>query len=147
MSLAKLVLSGSLVAGGLVLGAFTLHGYLDPQWTQKQAQAVKIKVPEPVAEAPSINAFHGRTQFVAAAPQEAPLPPPAVKVSAKADAKPADVAGADPEAAAKAAARKRRAEARKKLEQKKLAEKAEREKMEKAKQKPQQATFKWPWNW
>ena len=40
MSSARLCLAGLLVAGGLILGAFTLHGYFDPQWAQKQAQAV-----------------------------------------------------------------------------------------------------------
>jgi hypothetical protein len=58
MSLAKLFLSGLLVAGGLILGAFTLHGYFDPHWAQKQAQAAGLR------EAKAINTFQGRSRFV-----------------------------------------------------------------------------------
>ena len=36
MSLVRLFLSGVLIAGGLILGAFTLHGYLDPDWAQRR---------------------------------------------------------------------------------------------------------------
>ena len=43
MSLARLFVSGLLVAGGLILGAFTLHGYLDPQWAQRQALAASAE--------------------------------------------------------------------------------------------------------
>ena len=67
MSLFKLFLSGLLVAGGLILGAFTLHGYLDPQWAQRQAQAqaASVKPPEPAPDTPSVNAFQDRSKFVA----------------------------------------------------------------------------------
>ena len=129
MSSAKLLLSGSLVAGGLILGAFTLHGYFDPQWLQRQVQAT------------SPRAFQSRSHPVAttAAPQDMAAQPQDVKASARPDAKSADAKAA----AARAAARRKLAE--KKRAEKERAEKAE--KIAKAKQQPQQATFQWPWKW
>ena len=55
MSLARLFVSGLLVAGGLILGAFTLHGYLDPQWAQRQALAASAgeRPKEPRAAEPA----------------------------------------------------------------------------------------------
>ena len=142
MSLAKLLLSGFLVAGGLILGAFTLHGYFDPQWLQRQAQATKPR--EPAQEPKSINAFQSRSRFVTtpATAQDTAAQPQVVKASARPDAKSAEAADAKA-AAARAAARRKLAE--KKKAEKEQAEKAE--KIAKAKQQPQQATFQWPWNW
>ena len=36
MAIARLLIAGVMVAGGLVLGAFAALGYLDPNWTQNQ---------------------------------------------------------------------------------------------------------------
>jgi hypothetical protein len=109
MSLFKLFLSGLLVAGGLILGAFTLHGYLDPQWAQRQAQAASVKPPEPAPDASSVNAFQDRSKFVARSEPPPPVvkapavAPPVVKASARPDA-------ADAKAAAKPAPKKKDAE-------------------------------------
>ena len=78
MSLAKLFLSGLLVAGGLILGAFTLHGYFDPQWAQKQALAASAG--ERPSEPRAINTFQGSSRFVSSRAEQ-PSPgtrPPAV---------------------------------------------------------------------
>jgi hypothetical protein len=40
MSVAKLLLSGLLVASGLILGAFTLHAWLAPEWEVQASAAV-----------------------------------------------------------------------------------------------------------
>ena len=141
MSSARLLLSGFLVAGGLILGAFTLHGYFDPQWAQKQGNAASAH--ETPQEPKAIAAFQTRTKFVASPEPAAQLQ--VVKATAKGDAKPADVLADDASAAAaKAAASKKRAEARKRQaeKEKRLAE-AEKAKIDKAKQPPQQSTFSW----
>jgi hypothetical protein len=57
-----MLLSGILVACGLVLGAFTLHGYFDPHWLQNQLVAASTR--ERSARPETINAFHGRSRFV-----------------------------------------------------------------------------------
>lgn len=62
MSLIKLFLSGLLIAGGLILGAFTLHGYFDPQWAQKQMQAAGPREVKPAVQ--SINSVQTRNRFV-----------------------------------------------------------------------------------
>lgn len=140
MSLFKLFLSGLLVAGGLILGAFTLHGYFDPQWAQKQAQAAKAGPAERPQDAAAINAFQGRAKkFETTTRAEVPAPEAKVQpVSAsvvKAPARP-DVGTADPKSAqAKATAK---AEAKKKAaERPPPADKA------KTAQQPQQASFEW----
>jgi len=145
MSSARLLLSGFLVAGGLILGAFTLHGYFDPQWPQKQGSVASPR--ETPQEPKAIAAFQTRTKFVASPDPAAQLQ--VVKATAQPDAKPADVLADDASAAAtKAAARKKQAEATKRQadKEKRLAE-AEKAKIEKAKQQPQQATLAWLWNW
>lgn len=109
MSLAKLFLSGLLVAGGLILGAFTLHGYLDPQWAQNQAQAAGT---HEGSQAPkSVNVFHNRSRFVsrsetAATPRDRP-PAATAAVITPAVAKSADV---KPTTATKPAVKKKVAE-------------------------------------
>jgi hypothetical protein len=46
MSVAKLLLSGLLVASGLILGAFTLHAWFAPEW---QVQALPApRTPQPI---------------------------------------------------------------------------------------------------
>lgn len=70
MSLLKLFLSGLLIAGGLILGAFTLHGYFDPQWAQKQQmQAAVPREPQPVVK--SINSIQTRNRFVSSRNEQA----------------------------------------------------------------------------
>ena len=123
MSLARLFLSGLLVAGGLILGAFALHGYFDPNWAQRQMQAATGRP----AESPVISTFKGRDRFVAGrAEPSRPTAHPIVKASVTtADARP------DAKPPVKVAARKKTAD-------------KEKEK-EKAK-RPQQASVQWPWN-
>jgi hypothetical protein len=119
MSLARLFVSGLLIAGGLILGAFTLHGYLDPQWAQRQALAAGAG--ERPREPRAINTFEGRSRFVSsraepANPSTRPLAATTTNTIVKAsDARPA----------AKAPMKKKVAE--------------------KPKQPPQQASV-WPWN-
>jgi hypothetical protein len=96
MSLLKLFLSGLLIAGGLILGAFTLHGYFDPQWAQKQQmQAAVPREPQPAAQ--SINSIQTRNRFVSSRGEQAnagdrqPAPTPvAVSPTPGTTAKPAD---------------------------------------------------------
>jgi hypothetical protein len=139
MSVAKLLLSGLLAASGLLLGAFTLHGYFDPQWAVQQMQA---GAREPVLEAKSVNALDGGGFKATVHPAGTGASQPPVKAGAKADAKPPGA-----EADAKAADEKaRKPPIARKLAEKRRAEQAQ--KAEKAKQPPQQTTtFQWPWNW
>lgn len=128
MPLAKLFLSGLLIAGGLMLGAFTLHGYFDPQWAQRQAQ---------VQSSPkAINTFEGRSRFVSSRGESAN---PAARSSTTsavsavrplaATTGPANIVKAvDTKAAVKGPVKK------------KVAEKPER-----PKKPPEQASV-WPWN-
>ena len=118
MSLAKLFLSGLLIAGGLILGAFTLHGYFDPQWGQRQALAAGAR------EAKASNTFQGRSRFVASRAEQ---PGTGAKVQAVAAHGTSAVVKADTRTAAKPAPAK-----------KKVAEKT--------KPPPQQASAQWPWN-
>jgi hypothetical protein len=120
MSLGKLFLSGLLIAGGLILAAFTLHGYFDPQWAQRQAQAAGAR--ERPKELKAINTFQGRSRFVASRPEQ-PSPgarPPAVAANPNAFVK-----AADTKSAVKSPVKKKVAE--------------------KPKPQPQQASV-WPWN-
>jgi hypothetical protein len=136
MSSLRLLLSGSLVASGLILGAFTLQGAFDPQWRQKQVQAAGR--PE-TPNGPKVNAFQTRTQFAGGGRDGQDAAPKAVKAGARPEAKPADTMTAEEKAA--------RAAARRKLAEKRRAERAEKERAAKAKPQPQQATLQWPWNW
>jgi hypothetical protein len=128
MSSARLCLAGLLVAGGLILGAFTLHGYFDPQWAQKQAQAASLREPS-VSMAKAVNAFRQqrRNRFVAAQGGE---PKSVIKRRAPASAAPAPVKAAIKTGDAREAAKKRPAH--------RAAEKP------KPQPEPQQAAFKWP---
>lgn len=119
MSLARLFVSGLLVAGGLILGAFTLHGYFDPQWAQRQALAASAG--ERPKESRAINTFQGRSRFVASRAEPAS---PSTRPSA-ATTSPAIVKASDTRPVAKAPAKKKVAE--------------------KPKTPPQQASV-WPWN-
>jgi hypothetical protein len=124
MSLGKLFLSGLLIAGGLILAAFTLHGYFDPQWAQRQAQAAGAR--ERPKELKAINTFQGRSRFVASRPEQ-PSPgarPPAATPAVAANPN-AFVKAADTKPAVKSPVKKKVAE--------------------KPKPQPQQASV-WPWN-
>lgn len=131
MSLAKLFLSGLLIAGGLMLGAFTLHGYFDPQWAQRQAQIQSAAGRRTAPKA--INTFEGRSRFVSSRGASAnPAARPgasavsAVRPLAATNGPTAVVKAADTKAAVKGPVKK------------KVAEKPK-------KPPPQQASV-WPWN-
>jgi hypothetical protein len=134
MSVAKLLLSGLLVANGLILGAFTLHGYFDPQWLERQAAAAGQRSPAGVPKWTTSVEDRGRVMSIVS---EGKGPSQPAKAAPKADTKPPSQADADAEKA-------RRRLAAKKLADKRKAEEAQ--KAEKAKGS-QQATFQWPWNW
>lgn len=119
MSLARLFVSGLFVAGGLILGAFTLHGYLDPQWAQRQALAAGAG--EGPKERRAINTFQGRSRFVSSRAEPAS---PSTRPSA-ATTSPAIAKASDTRPVAKAPAKKKVAE--------------------KPKPPPQQASV-FPWN-
>lgn len=124
MSVLRMFLAGLLVAGGIILGAFTLNGYLDPRWHQQQMQAMQAR--EQAGDPASINTFHNRSRFVGRSEPATPeaVRPAAVKPSPKSNA--ADVRPAPKPAAPK----------------KKVADKpADKDK----KAEPQQASFQWPW--
>ena len=132
MSLAKLFLSGLLIAGGIILGAFTLHGYFDPQWAQRQALAAgareQPRETQP-RETKASNTFQGRSRFVATRAEQPTTGtrPQAVIANAAATGPNPVVRAADAKTALKPAPAK-----------KKVAEKS--------KPPPQQASAQWPWN-
>lgn len=134
MSVARLLLSGLLVASGLILGAFTLHGTFAPQ--------LPLLMQATGPGGPAGKAWVTTTRVAAgsAKVQKADTPP-LQPASLRQDARPASTAAANAKAAAEKARRRRTAKRR--------AEKrpAEAQKLEKAKEQPQQATFQWPWNW
>jgi hypothetical protein len=135
MSSLRLLLSGSLVASGLILGAFTLHGAFDPHWRQKQLKSAHSEAPN----GPKVNAFQTRTHFASGGKSGQDATPKVVNPTARPDAKSAGTMTAEEKAA--------RAAARRKLAEKRRAEREEKERAAKAKQQPQQATLQWPWNW
>lgn len=118
MSVAKLLLSGLLVASGLILGAFTLHARFAPEW-EVQASAVTGRDGRPLQ-------VHAHPEQVPGAMDEVPnnWAPRLVKTDPK------------PSAAAETEA----AKAKKRLADKKQAEK--RPKPEKTKQE-EQTMFSW----
>lgn len=123
MSLAKLFVSGLLVAGGLILGAFTLHGYFDPQWAQKQVQAAGAQE-RPKDIKAVINTFQGRSRFVS---RNEPSPSAERSVTPTHTAvTPAVARTADTKPAAKPVVKKKVAE--------------------KPKPAPQQQASVWPWS-
>lgn len=124
MAIARVLVAGILVAGGIVLGAFTALGYLDPEWTQNQLAAAAKR--EPAAEHKSISAFR-RTRFVATESETSPQPkPPLAKAAARSKT---EAAPAERKHFVKTAARK------------KAADRAR----ESARPQQQAAVFQWPW--
>jgi hypothetical protein len=129
MAIARLLVAGVMVAGGLVLGAFAALGYLDPNWTQNQLAAASKReaASEPKS---SINAFR-RTRFVAVEAETPPRSKPlAVKPSSKQPQKAAESTPVERKHIVKTAARK------------KVADRPGKES-----EQPQQqaAVFQWPW--
>lgn len=52
MSVARLLLSGLLVASGLILGAFTLHGHFAPQWEVHATVPAERETARPPSDLP-----------------------------------------------------------------------------------------------
>ena len=134
MSVTRLLLSGLLVASGLILGAFTLHGAFAPP-SPLFMQATGPRGPVGQAWVTTTRAAGGSAEV-----QKADMLR-LQSASLRQDAKPPGTAAADAKTAAEKA---RRRQAAKKRAEKRL---MEAQKLEKAKQQPQQATFQWPWNW
>jgi hypothetical protein len=129
MSVTRLLISGLLVASGLILAAFTLHGAFDAG----QVQASGGPPLKPWATN-TVGAGGGRV----AAGKEAPegIKAQSAQTGAKPDVKFSDAKSSNAATAdAKAAKRKRRME-------KQAAEQAQR-----TKPPPQQAALQWPWSW
>jgi hypothetical protein len=123
MSPVRLCLAGVLVAAGLILGGFTLHGYFDPQWEAKQSRTADLHATAP---AKAVPAQHGRSRFVAREERSPAVPARMTTTAPTVSASAAKVAAPPPKSPA----------ARKKTV------------AEKPKQTPsqQQASFAWPWN-
>jgi hypothetical protein len=139
MSSLKLLISGSLVASGLVLGAFTLHGAFEPSSVKAAGRQ------EARSEPKGIAAFQTKTE---SGGQDSALKT-LVKAGAKQEAKaPPKSADAQADEAKARAAEERRRRAEQKRAEKAEKEKAEREKLAKANQEaqPRQATL-WPWDY
>lgn len=140
MSPAKLFLSGLLVAAGVTLGAFALHGYFDPDWALKQAHAAKARAAERPQDSAAINAFQGRankfetTTRVEAPASQVKVQPVAASV-VKAPVRP-EAGAADPKAAQAKSAAKPDAK-------KKAADRPPPPDKTKPAQQPQQASFEW----
>ncbi len=134
MSVGTMLLSGVLVASGLVLGTFTLHGYLDSDWAQMQlaASAANSK-PAAVVQA-TTEQFPSRSRFVAR-DAAAELRPSAVKANGKPAATPTVRQAETKTATAKSAA--------KPAIKKKVADKQKQQQPPPA----QQASLQFPWNW
>jgi hypothetical protein len=123
MSSIRLCLAGVLVAAGLTLGGFTLHGYFDPQWEAKQSRTSDVRAAAPAKVVP---AQHGRNRFVAREERSPAVPARMTAATPAVPSSPAKVATPLPKSSAP----------RKKVV------------AEKPKQTPsqQQASFLWPWN-
>ena len=123
MSVAKLLLSGLLVASGIILGAFTLHGYFAPRWEVQATAMTEDGVPQ------TAGVF-----------QEQSRPAPGAIVPDRWTPK---LMRAEPDAEAEAVkARKRQAE--KKAAERRLAQKKPKE--EEEKEEEPQTVFPWLWN-
>ena len=128
MSAGKILASGLLVAGGLVLGIFTAAGYLDPQWTQNQLAATARR--EPAGEPKSLSVFR-RTRFVSeAVAEQRPPDHPIVTTSTKASPRTPEARPATVRPASKPAPKKKV---------------AERAKDPPPKSQQAAAQFQWPW--
>jgi hypothetical protein len=129
MSVTRLLFCGLLVASGLILAAFTLHGAFDG----RPAGAASA-VAGPALKPWSTNTFGAKGGPVAVS-ADAPEPGSSKAQPPQAGAKP----GARPPGAAtpdaKAAKKKRRTAKR------------PAEPTPKAKQQPQQTASQWPWSW
>jgi hypothetical protein len=128
MSVARILVSGVLVAGGLVLGAFSAAGYLDPQWAQNQLAATARR--EPAGEQKSLSVFR-RTRFVSkAVTDQRALDRTPVRVSTKASPKTFEVRPAKGRPASRPPSKKKV---------------IERGKVQPPKAQQTAAQFQWPW--
>jgi hypothetical protein len=134
MSEVRLLLSGVLVTGGLVLVTFTLHGYLDPNWTQSQLAASAASGKPAVAQ-PRPEQFPSRSRFVAT-DAAAGLQPNMVKASSRPTSTPPAVQRPDSKSTANKPASKP-------ADRKKIAAKRKTQPTPPA----QQASLQFPWNW
>ena len=120
MSSARLCLAGLLVAAGLILGAFTLQGYFDPQWEAKQSRTADTRA----GAAQTAPVLRGRNRFVAREERSPSSPVRITTATPPAPAAPTKVAAPPAKSVTP----------RKKV-------------TDKTKQEPsQQASFLWPWN-
>ena len=124
MSVIRLLISGLLVASGLVLAAFTLHGAFDGGQVQASGG--------PPLKPWSTNTFAtgGRVVAASAAPRSESGKAPPPQSGSQPDAKPPAAAASDAKSARK----------------KKRAEKRASEQAQKSKPAPQQTAFQWPWS-
>jgi hypothetical protein len=129
MSVARLLISGLLVASGLVLAAFTLHGAFDAR--QVQASALKPWSTDTLGAKGRRAAPDAQPKATAGTAFKADV----TSAGAPTDAK----ATADAKAAAKAR--------RKQLAEKRAAEKKAADEAKAKQQQPQQTALQWPWNW
>jgi hypothetical protein len=125
-----MLLSGVLVAGGLILAAFTVQGYLDPNWAQRQLAAAAGQQ-ERSAEPKTVNAFHSRSRFIASTTEtrSPPAKPPIVKASVR-PSKAAEAPPTDPKASTKRHLKKKA---------------VERTKEPPPPPQRQASAFQWPW--
>jgi hypothetical protein len=126
MSVTRLLMSGLLVASGLILASFTLHGAFD-------APAGAVAGPALKPWSTSTFGAGGRPVAASADAQEAGSKSQRPRTGAKPGAKAADVAPSVAEADTRTAKKKPRAE-------KRPTEQAQ-------KTKQQQAASEWPWSW
>ncbi|MFZ1104408.1 MAG: hypothetical protein WAN86_16435 [Hyphomicrobiaceae bacterium] len=132
MSVTRLLICGLLVASGLILAAFTLHGAFDGR--QVETAGAPGGAPGPALKPWSTSTF-GAKGGLAAASADGPEPglskTQARQTGSKPGARPPGAAAPD----AKAAKKKRRTEKR------------PAEPTRKTKQQPQQTASQWPWSW
>lgn len=122
MSSIRLCLAGVMVAAGLILGGFTLHGYFDPQWEAKHSRTSDVRAAAPAKVVP---AQHGRNRFVAREDRSPAVPARMTAATPAVTSSPAKVAAPPPKSSA---------------QRKKVADKPKQTPSE------QQASFLWPWN-
>ena len=125
MSSTRLCIAGVLVASGLILALFTLQGYFDPHWAQKQSSTTATPL---TTGAVALPVAQGRSRFVDAGDTG----PPRASV---ARAQPSQVAPSSRSQAKTASTSPPSKASRKRVVEKVKASPAE-----------QQASFQWPWN-
>jgi hypothetical protein len=132
MSVTRLLICGLLVASGLTLGAFTLHGAFDER--QVATAGTPGGAPGPALK-PWFTSTFGAKGGPVAVGADAPDPRLPKMQARQAGAKPAARAPGAAAPDGKAAKKKRRTEKR------------PTEPTRKTKQQPQQTASQWPWSW